>query len=102
SNRSIPSGCRFTGSRSLAPSPAERSAFWRVVALIALMQLPVLFETRKDAVEVVRLDLHPLRQLRDRNPGLLAHMRQHLLRPTASAARAPRTPGRRTPLGGPR
>src|SRR5665213_1222215 len=76
-----------------------RSAVWRVVALVALVELPVLFEMRKDAVEIVRLDLHTLRQLRDRNPGLLVHMRQHLLRPTTSAARTPRTPGRSTPLG---
>src|ERR1019366_9198986 len=57
---------------------------------------------REDAVEVVRLDLHPLSDLREREPGMLVHERQHFLRPATSAARTPRTPGRSGGPGGSR
>jgi citrate lyase subunit beta/citryl-CoA lyase len=73
-----------------------------VVALVALVELPVLLKLRENAVEVVRLDLHPLSQLRNRDPGLLVHVRQHLLRPTATPARTPPSPGRSGGLGGSR
>src|ERR1039458_936898 len=57
---------------------------------------------REDAIEVVRLDLHALRHLRDRDSGVLVHELEHFLRPSTSAARTPRTSGCSSGPGGPR
>src|ERR1019366_6904693 len=49
---------------------------------------------RQDAVEVVRLDLHSLGHLSDRDPGLFVHELQRFLCSTTRTGRTPPTPGR--------
>jgi hypothetical protein len=79
-------------------SNPARSFLWRVVALIALCDLPIPLEMREDAVEIVRLDLHRLRQLRDRDPWRRVHELRHFLCSSTGAARTPWALGR---SGGP-
>src|ERR1700676_1950413 len=69
----------------------RRSALWRVVALVALLDLALLLQLRKDPIEVVGLDLHSFPQLADRDAGVRPHEFQGLLRTVSSATGTPWT-----------
>ena len=69
-------------------------ALWRVVPLLVLPNLPVLLKLRDDAIQVVRLDLHALCQLRNRYPRMPVNQLQSFLRPSTSTSRTPTTLGR--------
>src|SRR5436190_11754772 len=65
-------------------------------ALAVAFDLPVRDELGHHAVQVIRLDLERLGDLRNRDPRLLAHELERLVRPGAVAAAASRTAGTTT------
>src|ERR1700730_14097259 len=90
----VQGGVHGTPNGALPLLRSPRSTPGRVVALVALRDLPVLLQAGQHTVEVVRLNLHPLGHLADRDTGVLVHELQRFLRPTTSTAWTPRTPCR--------